>query len=70
MPDIAYKGKDGKWGIIEVKTGNADLSNPALVRRQILFCWALDKEGSRICLIYCDFLEINKTPHNLISAVR
>jgi len=26
MPDIAYKGKDGKWGIIEVKIGNADLS--------------------------------------------
>jgi len=26
MPDIVYKTPDGKWGIIEVKTGNADLS--------------------------------------------
>jgi len=26
MPDIIYKGKDGKWRIIEVKTGKADLS--------------------------------------------
>jgi len=26
MPDITYKTPDGKWGIIEVKTGNADLS--------------------------------------------
>lgn len=27
MPDIAYRGPDGRLHLIEIKTGNADLTN-------------------------------------------